>query len=81
MTDPTIIEGRRLFQRMITLATHDRHDDSTAEMFKITDVRVILAALNIAVYALAGVIDEAMPTKEARTKFLNRKFLEMEATE
>jgi hypothetical protein len=71
-----IVEGRLLFQRMLTLAADKRFDECAAEIFLMKQVGPILAALNIAVNAAAGLLQGM--SKGERDGFIQKIMLDFE---
>lgn len=79
--EPFLVEGRRLFQRMLTLHVDQRHDEAAAEIFGVADVRVIMAALNCATAGFASAIYHATPDPAERAAYMERAMLAVETIE
>lgn len=76
--EPFLTEGRRLFQRMLTLHVDGKHGDAAAEIFGVNDVRIIMTALNVAAAGFASVIVSGKPDLAERAAYLQEVMLNLE---
>lgn len=76
--DDYLVEGRLLFQRMLTLNVDKRHAEATAEQFQVTDVRIIMTALTCATAAMAKMIHGVFPDPAQRAAYLEHAMLSID---